>query len=229
MAITESTTALAKDQADNKLRIKVCGMKFAENIAEVAMLEPDFLGFIFVSSSSRYVADILDPRQLRALPLNIKRVGVFVNETSATILRLAGQYGLDLVQLHGEEKPEQCAELQATGLPVMKAFPVGETFDFATLMPYVSSCTYFLFDTKTDLRGGSGHTFDWSLLESYPLSIPYFLAGGIELSHLPKLQELQLPGLFAVDLNSRFETAPGLKNVDLLCEMLLALRNKPMN
>jgi len=229
MTIVENKNTTAKNEADNKLRIKVCGMKFAENIAEVATLEPDFLGFIFVSSSSRYVADILDPRQLRALPLHIKRVGVFVNETSEIILRLAAQYGLDLVQLHGEETPEQCAEIQATGLPVMKAFPVGETFDFATLMPYVSSCTYFLFDTKTDLRGGSGHTFDWRLLENYPLSVPYFLAGGIELSHVPQLQALQLPGLFAVDLNSRFEKAPGLKNVDLLCEMFLALRNRSKN
>ncbi|GGF13359.1 phosphoribosylanthranilate isomerase [Hymenobacter cavernae] len=227
MAIVESTTP--ENEAHNKLRIKVCGMKFAENIANVATLEPDFLGFIFVSGSARYAADTLDPRQLLALPLGIKRVGVFVDETTANILRIAGQYGLDLVQLHGEETPEQCADLQTAGLPVMKVFSVGETFDFATLMPYVSHCTYFLFDTKGEMRGGNGTTFDWNLLKAYPLSVPYFLAGGLDLSHVPVLQELQLPGLFAVDLNSRFEAAPGQKDVEKLRVMLEALRYNPMN
>jgi len=227
MAIVESNTST--NEADSRVRIKVCGMKFAENIANVATLEPDFLGFIFVSGSARYVADTVDPQQLLALPLGIKRVGVFVNETTANILRIAGQYGLDLVQLHGEETPEQCADLQVAGLPVMKVFSVGKTFDFAMLMPYVSYCTYFLFDTKGEMRGGNGTSFDWNLLKAYPLSVPYFLAGGLDLSHVPMLQELQLPGLFAVDLNSRFETAPAQKDVEKLREMLSVLRNNPMN
>jgi phosphoribosylanthranilate isomerase len=145
------------------------------------------------------------------------------------MLRLAGQYGLDLAQLHGEETPEQCAELQAAGLPVMKVFSVGSTFDFATLMPYVSCCAYFMFDTKGEMRGGNGTTFDWSLLKAYPLSVPYFLAGGLDLSHVETLRELQLPGLFAVDLNSRFESAPGQKDVERLRQMLDALRDHPMN
>ena len=229
MAIVKINTSPAINEANNKLRIKVCGMKFAENITDVATLEPDFLGFIFFPASSRYVADALDSRQLQALPLTIRRVGVFVNETTPNILRIAGQYGLDLVQLHGEEQPEQCAELQAKGLPVMKVFSVGSTFDFATLMPYVSHCTYFLFDTKSDMRGGSGTTFDWSLLKAYPLSVPYFLAGGLDLSHVPALQELQLPGLFAVDLNSRFETAPAQKDVERLRLMLNELRNSSIS
>jgi phosphoribosylanthranilate isomerase len=229
MIAPASNLPTSRNEADGKLSIKVCGMKFAENMADVATLEPDFLGFIFVPASARYVADKLDAGQLQALPLSIKRVGVFVNETTDTMLRIADQYGLNLAQLHGEETPEQCAELQAAGLPVMKVFSVGSTFDFATLMPYVACCTYFLFDTKGEMRGGNGTTFDWGLLKAYPLSVPYFLAGGLDLSHVETLRELQLPGLFAVDLNSRFETAPGQKDVERLRQMLDSLRDSPMN
>lgn len=229
MFANQSTSPVPGIAPPHKLRIKVCGMKFAENIAAVAMLEPDFMGFIFYSKTPRYAGEMLDAAQLRTLPASIRRVGVFVNETTEIIVQQALRFGLDLVQLHGDETPAQCAGLRAAGLPVMKAFAVSGAFDFAKLTAYAPYCTYFLFDTAGEGRGGNGTTFDWNILREYSLAVPYFLAGGLDISHLETLRDLQLPGLFAIDLNSRFEMAPGEKDVVLLGQMLSGLRSSPLN
>ncbi|MCB2379114.1 phosphoribosylanthranilate isomerase [Hymenobacter sp. BT635] len=207
------------------LRIKVCGMRQPENIAAVGALEPDFLGFIFYLKSARCVPATLTAAQLPQLPAGCRKVGVFVNESTAVIREKVAQLGLDLVQLHGDETPAQCAELQAAGIPVIKAFAVDAVFDFDQLRPYVSSCTYFLFDTKGEQPGGNGTAFDWRILQGYDLSVPYFLAGGLELEHAAALQQLQLPGLYAVDLNSRFEIQPGIKDAARLAPMFRQLRS----
>ncbi|GAB2868648.1 phosphoribosylanthranilate isomerase [Hymenobacter ruber] len=208
-----------------RLLVKVCGMRDAATLAEVAALGPDFLGFIFAPKSPRFVGEMLAPDLVRALPPTIWKVGVFVNETTENILTTAQRFGLAGVQLHGQETPAQCEELNEAGLLVMKAFSVGEKVDFASLLPYVPYCDYFLFDTKGLAPGGNGATFNWNLLQSYNLPVPYFLAGGLGLEHAAELANLRLPGLAGVDLNSGFETAPGVKDAGRLAQMLTQLRS----
>ena len=194
-----------------------------DNLAAVAALQPDFLGFIFYPKSSRYMGERLNGTALENLPAHIRKVGVFVDAPTAQIQARVAEFGLELVQLHGHEPPVQCAELRAAGIPVIKAFGIGEEFDFALLQPYVGQVDYFLFDTKGPQPGGNGTAFDWNVLATYPLAVPYFLAGGIGPEHAA-LRNLQLPGLFALDLNSRFETAPGVKDAILLSRFVNDLR-----
>ncbi|UOR03497.1 phosphoribosylanthranilate isomerase [Hymenobacter aerilatus] len=206
------------------LRIKVCGMRSDANIREVANLGVDFMGFIFYAKSPRCAVPTLSVKTLNKLPSSVLKVGVFVNETTDIIRQRVAEYGLDLVQLHGQESPAQCAELRSVSILVIKAFSVGEEFDFAQAAPYVNCCNYFLFDTKGPELGGNGTTFNWQLLAKYPLSVPYFLAGGLDLAHAQELQTLRLPGLFGIDLNSRFELAPGEKDVGKLRQLFQRLR-----
>ena len=218
-------TALPTDStAPTRLLVKVCGMRDAAALAAVAALAPDFLGFIFAPRSPRFVGAALAPEQVRALPPTIWKVGVFVNETTENILATAHRFGLAAVQLHGQETPAQCEELNEAGLLVMKAFSVGQAVDFTALLPYVPHCDFFLFDTKGAAPGGNGAIFDWNLLSAYNLPVPYFLAGGLGLEHAAELAALRLPGLVGVDLNSGFETAPGVKDAGRVAEMLKALK-----
>ena len=208
----------------SRLLVKVCGMRDAAALAEVAALGPDFLGFIFAPASPRYVGEVLAPEQVQQVPASIWKVGVFVNAATETVLAKARRFGLGAVQLHGQETPAQCEELNEAGLLVMKAFSVGQALDFAALLPYVPFCDFFLFDTKGAAPGGNGAVFDWTLLERYDLPVPYFLAGGLGLEHASELVALRLPGLVGVDLNSGFETAPGVKDAGRVELMLQALR-----
>jgi len=211
-----------------RLLVKVCGMRDATALGEVAALAPDFLGFIFAPASPRFVGEALAPEMVRALPPSSWKVGVFVNATTEIILATALRFGLGAVQLHGQETPAQCEELSEAGLLVMKAFSVGQAVDFAALLPYVPYCDFFLFDTKGAAPGGNGAIFDWKLLKNYSLPVPYFLAGGLGLEHAAELatlhQSRDLPGLVGVDLNSCFETAPGVKDAGRVGQMLAALR-----
>ena len=216
----EHTAPLA---APSRLLVKVCGMRDAVALAEVAALGPDFLGFIFAPKSPRFVGEALAPELVRALPPSIWKVGVFVNETTENMLAIAKRFGLAAVQLHGQETSAQCEELSEAGLLVMKAFSVGQAVDFAALLPYVPYCDFFLFDTKGAAPGGNGAIFDWNLLSGYNLPVPYFLAGGLGLEHAAELAVLRLPGLVGVDLNSGFETAPGVKDAGRLAQMLTQL------
>ncbi|WP_083320647.1 phosphoribosylanthranilate isomerase [Hymenobacter glacialis] len=208
----------------SRLLVKVCGMRDEAALAEVAALAPDFLGFIFAPASPRYMAAALAAEKVQGLPASIWKVGVFVNATTETILEAARRFGLAAVQLHGQEPPAQCEELGEAGLLVMKAFSVGNAVNVARLLPYVPFCDFFLFDTKGAAPGGNGTVFDWSLLAGYNLPVPYFLAGGLALEHAAELAALRLPGLVGVDLNSGFETAPGVKDAGRLAQMLQALR-----
>ena len=211
--------------APSRLLVKVCGMRDATALAEVAGLTPDFLGFIFAPASPRFVGELLAPELVRALPASIWKVGVFVDETTENILAAAHRFGLAAVQLHGHETPAQCEALTEAGLLVMKAFSVGEAVDFSALLPYVPYCDFFLFDTKGAAPGGNGTVFNWNVLAAYNLPVPYFLAGGLKLEHAAELAGLRLPGLVGVDLNSGFETAPGVKDAGRLAQMLTQLRS----
>jgi phosphoribosylanthranilate isomerase len=193
-------------------------------LAGVAALTPDFLGFIFAPASPRFVGEALAPERVQGLPASIWRVGVFVNASTESVLATAARFGLGAVQLHGQETTAQCEELSEAGLLVMKAFSVGQAVDFDALVPYVPHCDFFLFDTKGAAPGGNGAVFDWELLQGYNLPVPYFLAGGLGLEHAAELAALRLPGLVGVDLNSGFETAPGVKDASRVAKMLAALR-----
>lgn len=204
------------------MKLKICGMKYKDNLLEVASLMPDYLGFIFYKSSKRYMNETLDPEVVNQLPATIQRVGVFVDESTEEILKQTKRYGLKLVQLHGNETPEQCAELRATGLKVIKVFGVGEDFDFNLLVPYREVVDYFLFDTKSPEHGGTGKRFNWDVLKNYKETIPLFLSGGIGPEHIEEIKKLTIP-IFALDVNSRFEVEPGRKNIGILKELVYTL------
>jgi len=208
------------------MKLKICGIKFPDNLQEVAALQPDYLGFIFYEKSPRYMADMLAPEELMAIPDRIQKIGVFVNSTNEYILQEVQRFGLNGVQLHGDEPPEQCQKLKEAGYLVIKVFRLGsEDFDFSKLATYEAHVDYFLFDTKTPNYGGSGHTFTWAQLKNYPLSIPFFLSGGISLENVEDALQLKHPQLAGLDVNSRFETEPGRKDLAQLQKLVGKIRN----
>lgn len=203
-------------------------MRDAENIAAVSALLPDYIGFIFYPQSKRY-AGITGSNGVFDVPAvsneDIKRTGVFVNESIDNILEKIRTWRLKAVQLHGEETPETCRRLQLEGVEVIKAFGIHPSFNFEVLTNYADSCDYFLFDTYTELRGGSGKVFDWKVLQRYSLDKPYFLSGGISLENIEEIKNLTDARLYAVDLNSKFEVEPALKNVQELDKAFKLIKN----
>ena len=197
------------------IKLKICGMKHAANIAAVAALEPDYLGFIFYAKSPRFINEI-SSEVIKYVPSSIKTTGVFVNEDLAVVKAYVIKYNLKAVQLHGNEKIAFCKALKETGVVVIKAFGIDAHFDFDQLEAYQDVVDYFLFDTQTATHGGSGKVFDWKLLSNYHLQKPYFLSGGIGLEHASAIKEIKDPRLYAIDVNSKFEIEPGLKDVDKL-------------
>lgn len=192
-------------------------MKQAANIAAVANLHPDYLGFIFYEKSPRYISAI-SAELIKYVPHEIKTVGVFVDEDLEKVKSLVLKHHLKVVQLHGKENINYCVEIRKLGVEVIKAFGVHPDFDFSTLELYEPVVDYFLFDTQTPAHGGSGKVFDWKLLENYQLQKPYFLSGGIDLNHANQIKEIEDERLYAIDINSKFELEPGLKDVDKLKE-----------
>jgi len=196
--------------------IKVCGITESSNLSAILSLEPQMLGFNFYPSSKRYVEGRLDPSELLKIPESCHRVGIFVNESENTIISLSKKYHLNMAQLHGNEPVEVCKQLKNKGIKLIKVFSVGDDFDFTALTDYVSYCEYFLFDTKTKGFGGSGRKFDWSILSGYTLAKPFLLSGGIEPGDEQAIAELKHPAFAGVDLNSRFEISPGIKDIEKL-------------
>lgn len=194
------------------IRVKVCGMTNPDNIKLVSEAIPDFMGFIFYPGSPRYVGEDPQKELFNNVPDSIKKTGVFINEDIRRIRDLSVSRGLEMIQLHGEESPASCLQLRSSGLIIIKAFNVGGEFDFDALAKYMPVCDYFLFDSKTTIRGGSGKKFSWSKLEEYSLDKPFFLSGGIGPEDGDTVKALENSGLFAVDINSRFETFPGIKD-----------------
>lgn len=195
-------------------------MREADNIHEAEDTGVDMMGFIFYDGSSRYVGDRQPVGTKR-----VRRVGVFVNEDIDRIAKIADQWKLDIIQLHGDETPEDCLQVAELGLEVVKAFAVDEEFDFNRLRPYVGAVDYFLFDTKGKNYGGNGQVFDWKLLSKYEEKIPFWLSGGIGPEMSGAISGLNLPGLYAVDVNSGFEEKPGFKNIEKLKRFTDELQN----
>ena len=199
--------------------VKVCGMSDAVNIRLAEQLNIDWMGFIFYPPSPRYVE-----RRPDYLPQLQRRVGVFVNADEAFILSRISLFGLQLLQLHGHETPRQCRSLrEATGLSVIKAFSVKSAADVAETRHYEGAADYFLFDTPTPGVGGSGRSFDHSLLDHYTGATPFLLSGGLGPNSADNILSLHHPQMVGIDLNSRFETAPGIKSIHRLQQFLQSL------
>lgn len=194
------------------VKLKICGMKEIENIKEISTLNPDYLGFIFWEKSKRNMT--LD--SIPELNETTKRVGVFVNASIQEIASKINQYQLDIIQLHGNESVIFCKNVKKFGVEVIKVFSMDSNFNFSVVKEYVLAVDYFLFDTKGKLPGGNGITFDWNVLENYHFNVPYFLSGGIGTTEIDGLKEfLKSPAAkkcYAIDVNSRFEKKPGIKN-----------------
>lgn len=205
-----------------RLLVKVCGNTSTDNLLEVGKLQPDFIGFIFYSKSIRHVVnpkDVIQPTHCKA-----KRVGVFVNADMEVISEKIIQFDLDYVQLHGDETPEYCAKINGIK-PVFKAFQVNDRFNFNILKSYISSCYYFLFDTTSNQYGGSGKKFEWSILGNYTYHKPFILSGGITDDDVENIKRLDHPQMIGIDLNSRFEISPGIKDTTKLSTFLTELKS----
>ena len=192
---------------------KVCGMRNAENIREVSALGIDLMGFIFWPKSSRYVS-----KPPSYLPTDCKRVGVFVDASLEDIRQHIHDYQLDIVQLHGHESPEFAKALKPA--IIIKAFNIATAEDLAQTIPYEGIVDFFLFDTKAQLPGGSGEQFDWSVLSQYEGTTPFLLSGGIGPDDAERIKTFHHERCIGIDLNSRFELAPALKDVLQLKEFL---------
>jgi phosphoribosylanthranilate isomerase len=197
------------------MKLKVCGMKYLENIKKVASLQPDYLGFIFYEKSKRNFDGVIPE-----LPKSIKKVGVFVNPTHDELITKIRNYNLDMIQLHGDESVGFINMLIETfrakkNFEIIKVFGIKDEFDFEILKPYLHVVDYFLFDTKGKERGGNGVKFDWKVLEKYPYQKPFFLSGGIGLDDLEQVKIIAKSNLpiYALDINSKFESEPGVKKV----------------
>jgi len=207
------------------MKIKVCGMKDPENMQALAELPIDLMGLIFYEKSPRYVND-WDADRINALSLPISKVGVFVNAPLEIILDKVERFHLHSVQLHGKESPDFCRALWGKGISVIKAFQVKTIEDWKTCRLYEDCCDYFLFDTPTPRYGGSGNKFDWEMLSAYTGATPFFLSGGIAPEDAEKINSLNFPQLIAIDLNSQFETAPGIKDINSIRKFLSGLNKK---
>lgn len=201
--------------------IKVCGMREADNIRAVDALSTDFMGFIFWPHSCRYVAALP-----ACLPQRAKRVGVFVDADMADLLQHAAQYGLHAVQLHGHENPAYVRQLRASvgQLTVIKAFNIATPNDLEQTVPYEGLADYFLFDTKGPSVGGNGKQFDWTVLNAYNGTTPFLLSGGIGPDDAPRIRSFHHPLLAGIDLNSRFETSPAVKDINQLNNFIKTIR-----
>ena len=205
--------------------IKVCGMKDAASIQAVeALKETDWMGFIFYPPSPRYMAHTPE-----YLPSHCRRTGVFVNASSFFIRKKISDFQLEYVQLHGTEPPSFCLDLRQQGIKVIKTVSIASSEDLRHTEAYEGCCDYFLFDTRCAQHGGSGRQFDWNILHDYHGATPFLLSGGIAPDDTERLNAFQHPLLAGYDLNSKFEDAPGVKNVELLRTFFEKLKNRTVN
>ncbi len=200
------------------MKIKVCGMREADNIRAVDALGVDYMGFIFYPRSSRYISEIPS-----FMPERAKRVGVFVDASTADIIDRISSYGLDIVQLHGHESPQQCQNLRQKaellleiGIKIWKAISIDSSADLQECEKYLKCVDGFVFDTKCSSYGGSGSKYDWNVLSAYTCPLPFLLSGGIGPDDANKIQTFHHSQFMGIDLNSRFESAPALKDIEKL-------------
>ena len=208
------------------MNIKVCGITEMKQLQQLDGLDIDFAGLIFYKESPRYIGDKISKVDLKRADLDLKKVGVFVNPEMIEVLDAIDEYGLDAVQLHGDESPEMCEDLSSE-VEVIKAFRIkeGVTDIDALVAAYDAVCDYYLFDKAIDNSfGGTGKQFDWSVLARAKIEKPFFLSGGIGVEDAVKIKAFKHPDFFGVDINSQFEKSPGVKDMGLVLQFKQRLK-----
>ena len=208
------------------MNTKVCGITQLKQLQQLDGLDIDFAGLIFYKDSPRYVGDKISAEDLKNSDFDLKKVGVFVNADYDEIMQVVEDYGLDVVQLHGDESPELCEELSEE-VEVIKAFKVkdSKTSIDEIVADYDEVCDYYLFDTaSSDLEGGTGKQFDWKLLTKAKIEKPFFLSGGIGVDDIAKVKAFKHPDYYAVDINSKVEKEPGVKDMALVLQFRQGLK-----
>ena len=208
------------------MNIKVCGITQLKQLQQLDGLDIDFAGLIFYKDSPRYMGDTIAKEDLKNSDFELKKVGVFVNPEMIDVLDAIDDYGLDVVQLHGDESAEMCEDLSSE-VEVIKAFRITEDEDIDKLVaPYDAVCDYYLFDTGglAESFGGTGKQFDWSILTKAKIEKPFFLSGGIGLDDVAKLKTFKHPDFYSVDINSKFEKEPGVKDMAAVLQFRQGLK-----
>ena len=208
------------------MNIKVCGITEMKQLQQLEGLDIDFAGLIFYPDSPRYVGDKLSKKDVKKADFDLKKVGVFVNPELIDVLDAIDDYGLQVVQLHGDETPEMCDDLSGE-VEVIKAFRIkGDENIDKLVAPYDAVCDYYLFDTGglKESFGGTGTQFDWDILKKAKIEKPFFLSGGIGVEDVAKIKAFRHPDFFGVDLNSKIETAPGVKDMGKLLQFKMAIK-----
>jgi len=203
------------------MNIKVCGITQLKQLQQLDGLNIDFAGLIFHKNSPRYIDDKVTKDELQESDFDIKKVGVFVDAEMIDMLDAIDEYGLDVIQLHGNENPEVCADL-SDEVEVIKVFHIGDgNVDIdAMVADYDEVCDYYLFDTSSDgLLGGTGKKFDWKILAKAKIEKPFFISGGISLEDVPAIKKFKHPDFYGIDINSRFEKEPGVKDMALVLKL----------
>ncbi len=208
------------------MNIKVCGITEMKQLQQLDGLDIDFAGLIFYPESPRYIGDKISKKDLKKADLDLKIVGVFVNPEMIEVLDAIDDYGLHVVQLHGDESPEMCEDLSSE-VEVIKVFRVSDGVDIDKMVaPYDAVCDYYLFDTGglKESIGGTGQQFDWNILSKAKIEKPFFLSGGISVEDAAKVKSFKHPDIFGVDINSKFEKSPGVKDMGLVLQFKQAMK-----
>jgi phosphoribosylanthranilate isomerase len=208
------------------MNIKVCGITEMKQLNQLEGLDIDFAGLIFYKDSPRYIGEKISKKELKKADLDLKKVGVFVNPEMIEVLDAIDEYGLDAVQLHGNESPQMCEDLSSE-VEVIKAFRVTDGVDIDKLVAqYDAVCDYYLFDTGglKESFGGTGKQFDWTILTKAKIEKPFFLSGGIGPDDAPKVKAFKHPDFFGVDINSLFEKEPGVKDMSKVLHFRQAMK-----
>ena len=209
------------------MNIKVCGITEMKQLQQLDGLDIDFAGLIFYKDSPRYVGDKLPKKEVKKADFDLKKVGVFVNPEMIDVLDAIDEYGLDVVQLHGQESPEMCDDLSAE-VEVIKAFSIDDSIQNIDelVADYDAVCDFYLFDTasKSGASGGTGQKFNWDVLKKSKIEKPFFLSGGLALEDIAAIKKFKHPDFFGIDVNSRFEKEPGVKDMALILQLTQAFK-----
>ena len=209
------------------MKVKICGLNNHENLQAIQVFNPDLLGFIFYEKSPRYLDLNRMEKPIQELETSAKKVGVFVDAPIDQVLAYSQLLGLDYCQLHGDESLDYVQTIKAAGLKIIKVFRIGKAgIQKQHLDAFDGLCEYFLFDTNTKNYGGSGKKFDWAIINKYKGKTPFILSGGIGPEDAALIAQVDHPMFAGVDLNSRFESEPGIKNTDSLNQFFTALKNQ---
>ena len=209
------------------MNIKVCGITQLKQLQQLDGLNIDFAGLIFYKDSPRYVDGKITKDELQSTDFDIKKTGVFVNAEMIDMLDAIDDYGLDVIQLHGNENPEVCQDLSEE-VEVIKAFSIGDgNVDIDELvLGYDDVCDYYLFDTKAKdgSKGGTGKKFDWKIITKAKIEKPFFVSGGISVEDVAAIKKIKHPDFYGIDINSKFEKEPGVKDMAKILQLLQALK-----